>query len=391
MNLRSFGNPLRTSARVSRTGWLVTLALAWTAGCTLIYGDELDKRQCRKQADCDSTAALLGTPLVCRQQACQVPTCTQTADCPGDFVCVEHACVAESTDAGTDAGPNAQACSQDTDCESAEQRCGYDGYCYAKWGCLAEDPVWPTALPKFTYVARVRRGEAASDPGAVGTLSVEACAAGDPTCVRPAVLPEQVTVDPDAIASVPFKNISSAGFTGFIRFESISGGTSEEKVLPTYRHFTSETPLVGDYVEPTQITIISAQTLSLFALLGGGTTEAGTSFAIAQINDCGGRPAPSMSLSAISVPNVIFVPTSSAGPVLGRNETTAEGLGAVGNLPSDKLVVLTLRDQGQQRTITSTLTFVVHGGALNAVTYFPRYGAVQKWLEEAKRQGLTPP
>jgi hypothetical protein len=385
--LRAFAHRCTGQIFASWGAWLPTLLLSSTAGCTLLYGDTIDQRQCQSQADCESTAQTSGTPLECREHVCQARICSETDDCPADFICVENACVADITDAGTDAG--GRACEMDSDCESAEQRCGFDGLCYQKWGCLAEDPAWPNAVPDFSYVATVRRGEALSDPAAVGVLSARACSSSDPNCMRPTVLPDQVTVSEDIVASVPFMNTHSTGFTGFVRFEA-TASDEQEQMLPTYRVFTSETPLVDELVDRAPVIVVSQQTISLFTLLGGVAAEPGAAFVIATIHDCGGRPAPDMSLAARSAPGSFFLVLAPSGPVVGATATGADGIGTLGNLPPDKIQTLSLRDEVEQRTITSTLTFLVHGESINAVVYYPRYSAVRKWMEEAAREGSIP-
>jgi hypothetical protein len=93
-----------------------------------------------------------------------------------------------------------------------------------------------------------------------------------------------------------------------------------------------------------------------------------------------------MSIRASAAPDATFFPLAGGGPVLGSSETTVEGAGTVVNLPPDKQQVFTLRDEGQQLVVTSTISFFIHGAAMNHFTYYPRNSAMQKWVTEAKRQ-----
>ncbi|HVZ36732.1 MAG TPA: hypothetical protein VG963_30095 [Polyangiaceae bacterium] len=388
---RTFGRAFQNCKSVAR-GSLLAIALASGAGCTIIYGSEFNKKQCKSQTDCDSAALALGQPLVCLQETCQTPACTQSSECPANSSCNGTVCVAGSADAGSaDAATNGVACTEDGDCGSAEQRCGYDGYCYAKWGCLSEEAKWPPTPFNVTYTTTLRSAEDPGNPAAVHDERVELCIVTDPNCANAVVKSEQVTIGADATVTVPLVNGSSSNyFVGFARFTSpppADGGSAVQE-LPAYRLFTADTPLAANIIDPITINLVAAQTLALQSAVTGiavDTTQAILEFFVA---DCGGRPAPGMSVSANNVPNTVFLPLTNSGPVLGSNQTTTDGTATLLGVPGDKLQTFTIRDEGLQRVISSTLTFSTHSGANDYFVYYPRNSALQKWLAEAKRLGM---
>lgn len=385
--LRWFGHLLQTSRTIAPRGYLPMLALTLGTGCTLIYGGEVDKKQCKSQTDCDSAATALGTPLVCRQETCQAPTCTQSSECPANSICADHLCVRGTEDAGT----NTVACTQDSDCASAEQRCGYDGSCYEKWGCLDEELKWPGAPFNLTYVTRILRAEAPDDPSAVRDIRVEMCAITDTTCMRPVVSSDQVTIGADATVSVPLANGTlSSFFVGVVRFTSTPGdGGTWDQIIPTYRHFVGESPLSGDMVDPITISVFGPQILSSFSLVLGVPLDTAAGMLQVFVADCGGRPAPGVSVSVPDAPSSVFLAMSGGKPVSGAKETTVEGIGTVFNLPAKAQRTAVIRDEGQQRVVTSTLSVLVHGSAIDHVIYYPRNSALQKWLAYAKSRGTA--
>src|SRR5690606_41430933 len=54
--------------------------------------------------------------------------------------CVQNLCIAPRIDGGA---PTPSTCVNDSDCLTGS-RCGFDGLCYAKWGCLEQSLDWPT-------------------------------------------------------------------------------------------------------------------------------------------------------------------------------------------------------------------------------------------------------
>lgn len=130
------------------------------------------------------------------------------------------------------------------------------------------------------------------------------------------------------------------------------------------------------------------KTLALQSVVTGIAVDATASILEFFVADCGGRPAPGMSVSAINVPNAVFLPLTSSGPVLGSNQTTTDGTATMLGVPGDKLQTFSIRDEGLQRVISSTLTFGTHSSALDYFVYYPRSSALQKWLAEAKRLGM---
>lgn len=362
-----------------RHSMVAAFVLLGGAGCTLLFKEDLDKKQCKSHADCESTAAELGTPLMCRQHACQAPQCTESTDCPAQTTCVRNECVAQIVDGGQPA----VACTQDTDCP-ARSRCGFDGSCYEKWGCLSEDPRWPGAPSSFRYMATVRRVEVPSDPSAVGPLLVTACSSADPTCSIPTVVSAQVMISEDVMVTVPFAGALPSGFTGTIRILLASGGGASSELMPYYRHFTTETPLVGDLTERAPVMLVGSANFALLAELAGVTADPSAGVIGLQVYDCGGRAAAGMSMVPTGTTSYVFIPTSGVStPLIGATETTSDGFALLLNLPPNRTLTFVLRDEQEQRIITSTLSFIVYGAAMNDVTYYPRHSALQKGLGQA--------
>ena len=368
----------RSRRRPARAMWLSLLM--GSAACTFVYQGDLDRTQCKRQSDCEADATKLGTPLECRQNVCQPPECSETPDCPTGSVCVDKLCVADSE--------GAFACKQDSDCGDAARRCGFDGLCYEKWGCLDDDPDWPMSEPPFTFVTRLVRAEKPTDPEALGKLDIIGCGSVDPNCDRPDISAAAIALSAEGKLRVPFDVTLPMGFTGVVRITSAA--EEPDPILPTYRVFPSETPLVSDMVDPDPINVLGVNTFPTLASAFGLTIVEGTGFVEAHLYDCGGRPAPNVAVSAPGVPDANFIILSSSGPVEGATSTIADGAGTLLNLPAGESRQLVLRDEKLERVITDTLTIIVRGPAMNYLVYFPRYSAVKSWLEEAERQGRSP-
>lgn len=366
-------------------GATLALLLGWSAGCTLVYSSELDKRQCESHSDCEATAAQLGTPLVCREHACQAPVCNQTEDCPTGSVCDDKLCVA----GGGNSEPEPVACEQDSDCGSEEQRCGYDGFCYAKWGCLDEDPTWPDSIPEMTYITNIRRAEAPANIAAVGSASIDVCFVADITCMAPAVGLSDISVDENNKVTTSFTHTSlSKGFHGYVRINAAS--TTFGPALPFHKHFTSETPLVADFVDPTPLNLVGVQTLSVLGAVYGIEMEPGTAIMQFYVADCGGRPAGGVAITSPTAPQATFMAFGEGGVVEGATATTAEGNGSLVNIPPQRSQRFVLHDEALDLTITDTFSLALYGDAINNTVYYPRFSAMQKWMAEASRRGLAP-
>lgn len=372
-------------------GVLFGATLALSAGCSFIYGDDLDKKQCERDADCGSDA---GVALVCRMNACQAPLCAGNDDCPSGFSCVATMCMPGEGDAGT-----RTACTQDVDCGEGN-RCGFDGFCYEKWGCLASNRDWPTAAQSFSYQVPVRRITDLEVPSAVPELAIIACNAIDPDCRRPAVPKGDVIVSEDKVVTVPFTGIGASGFTGLIRFDPVTpgsdagiadAGASEVLPLPAVLHFTAETPLVGNTRAQSRLLTIDPSTFSALALIADVQLDLTAATIAVRIHDCGGRTAAGVSMFPTGVATATFVPIQNEStPVVGGTRTTIDGSAIIINVPPDRNQTFVLRDEDTGRVITQEIAFVARGAAINYLFYYPRYRALDQWNREAARRGLVP-
>lgn len=370
-------------------GVLQGAMLAMLAGCSFIYGDDLDKEQCERDADCASDA---GVALVCRMNACQAPLCAGNDDCPSGFSCEATMCMPNAADAGV-----RTACTQDVDCGEGS-RCGFDGFCYEKWGCLASNRDWPIAAQSFSYQVPIRRITDLEVPSAVPEMSIIACNTIDPTCTRPAVRKEDVTVSEDKVVTVPFSGIGASGFTGFIRFDPIArsvdggvadAGTDEVLALPGVLHFTAETPLVGNTRAQSRLLTIDPSTFGALAIIADVQLDLTAATIAVRIHDCGGRTAAGVSMIPTGVTTATFVPIQNEStPVVGGTRTTSDGSAIIINVPPDRNQTFVLRDEDTGRVIAQDIAFVARGAAINYLFYYPRYRALDQWNREAKRRGL---
>jgi hypothetical protein len=369
---------------ISRTALLASSLLG--AGCSLVYGSELDARQCKVDDDCQAAATSLETPLVCRRNACQAPTCDENTACPSGSMCADGVCIAEHPDAGSDAGPEPVACTLDTDCNVEEHElCGLDGFCYVKWGCLDDDADWPAAPASLDFQIQLQDISAPnlmlSTP-----VTVSACTSSDPTCSRPIIANKDVMISPEKVLTVPFSGLTSSGFLGTIRVESTVTDTG---LLPSYIHFSAENPLVASYKAPRPMQLIPTSRFQNLALFTGITASPDSAGLFMHIFDCGGRPASEVALSIKNVPDTVkIVPLQGAANlVLGSNKTTADGTLIVINLPPNRVQVFTLVDETTGRLITDTLNFIPRGPAVNLFMYYPRQSTVERWTMQAQRLG----
>jgi len=352
------------------------LALAFTAGCSFIYADEIDRKQCKRDQDCEAAAGRLDTPLVCRQNACQAPECEGDGDCPAGSACQSNLCIGVGSD---DSGvPGPVACEGDTDCDAEKfELCGLDGFCYEKWGCLDEEPDWPDAPSKLEY--RVELLGTTADPEAIPEYEVTACTLRDPSCSDLVVKAGAASVDDKNLLTVPFSGLDAKGFRGVINLVPQGQEEVQNPILPAYVQFTAETPLVATFTGLAPISAFSAADRTLLGAVAGVTVEPDEAGVLLRVLDCGGRYAAGVSMKAPAAPQGTFIPLQAeAGLVLGSNETTEDGTAILTKLPGDRSLVFTLRDEPQDRVITDTLNFITHGGAVDLVTYYPRFSTLTK-------------
>lgn len=364
-------------------------------GCSLVYGSDLDAKQCTKQEDCDSASASVGTPLVCEANVCRQPSCASSVDCPTGTLCVSALCV--SPDAGTPALP----CNQDSDC-AGTQLCGYDKLCYEKWACLDNDRDW-TANTSGTYRAYVRNF-GTSTP-VTGTVTGKACAPSDSDCKTPVV--PAATVDPaQQLVSVLFSTLPRDGFTGTVNIDVDAGvvppppdGGYSSAYYPGVVQFTSQNPMVSDLSPQTDILLTSPSLVSAIAKPWFDAkripypVDPVAALTVLQVHDCGGRKAAGMKLTPRATPETatwLFVPIESkTSPNPDLTKTTEDGAALLFNLPGGP-VTFTLTDEDQNKVINDRIAMTLKAPAINYFAYYPRRAAVEKWMTYAKSQGLLP-
>jgi hypothetical protein len=370
---------------------LALLALA--TGCSFLYGDDIDHRQCTTQADCDAVA--IGSPLVCRMNTCQLASCLSSAQCPEGSECVASTC---TTRAPPDSGMSKTACTQDSDCGTGN-RCGFDNFCYEKWGCLDDDRDWPKSSPSFSYRIAVRKITDLEfrEPASFPELDVVACAAIDPACNTPVVRRGDVQLSDDKTVSVPFTGIGNSGFNGFIRFAPVAltldggvaqdGGTAQP-FLPTYLHFSADNPLVASTVAQSRLLTIDETTFGFLATVAEVKLDLTQATIALRIHDCGGRTAPGVSMVARGVTSATFVPIQNESvPIVGGTKTAFDGSAIIINVPPRNHTFV-LHDEDVGRTIADQVAFLAVGNAVNYFFYYPRFKALEAWNQQARAQGL---
>lgn len=349
----------------TQTAGAAALAATVLSSCSIMYGDDADARQCKSNADC----AAINAALVCNAGVC------------------------EESDAGLQQqGP--RACKVDTDCEN-QQLCGFDGYCYDKWGCLDQAKDFTPADSSPSFRATVRRFEDISSVSFVGDLKAQACTITDPQCMRPVVANSAVNLSADKVLTVPFVNLAQNGFIGNIdvsRAVSGDAGTGGGSVLPVYYHFTSENPLVTSLTTQTELLMVDPAVFPLLGQTWQVEVDPAKATVVLQAHDCGGRKAANVSITPQGVTQFLFVAvTGKTTPVVGLTKTTEDGAALLLNMPGDnRSVVFTLKDEDQSRILTDSLSFQVRAAALNYIAYYPRRSAITRWMTYAKSQGLTP-
>ncbi len=346
--------------------------LAFASGCTLLYASDADKKQCTSDADCSRLASESGS-YECKASVC---------------VAIEGA---QSSDAGADAATDTRvACKNAKDCSEGE-RCGFDGFCYEKWGCLDDDPDWlDNVKQEFTYESTMRSLQSPDDATLLGEISAMACSAADPACERPKVPASAVTVGADKVLTVPFSAVGSSGFVGVIQILAglPADSPTAKPVLPGFFHYTAENPLVTDVVTQDRALLIDEGTYGLLGALAGTSADSSSGTNVFLVYDCGGQSAADVSIvPSAGVTGFRFIPIQGeTTPVIdGRTTTTDDGVGILINIPPGAQAFV-LKDEKLGRVISDTFSFNVRGDAINYVQYYPRHSALKAWLDEHQRQ-----
>jgi hypothetical protein len=332
---------------------MLLTTLVATAGCTVMYADDADRKQCKSNDDCEKRSG--GEGLVCK-----LP----------EGVCGDP----EGSDEPV-------ACKQNTDCPDA-QLCGFNGFCYEKWGCLDSDLDWPEANRDFTFTAPLVSLTNPENPDLLGdAFEVLACAGADPGCASPIATGN---VDADKLLSLRFSNFTGSQFTGSIRIRD-SAATEPESAafMPTYVHYGSESRLVTSLRVQTRIFLVNPATYAMLATLAGvSNADQGAGTVIFIVHDCGGQLAAAVSMRPESTSSWEFLAVSGGNqPVPGTNATTEDGAGLLLNIPPDEARTFVLTDEASGDEI-DRVSLNVRGRAINYVFYYPRYAALDQWLEE---------
>lgn len=380
IEMTMFGRCVRTRLRVARGMSYMFLLL--NSACSLIYREDIERAQCSEQMDCAQASKELGVPLVCRADACQVALCTRNEECPASSTCISNSCVGTSASAETTVP-----CTMDAEC-GAGNRCGFDGFCYAMWGCLEIDRERPTAAASLRYSTLVRNIEAVDDPARVGDLMVKACSVIDPTCAVPNVGPLDSTITRDKLLTAAFQNVPMTGFIGALQVDELPATAG---ILPSYVHFTADTPLYGDFYAQTPLLLIRAELFKLLAVGAAVNVDPNATTIAVRVHDCGGRTAPGVSMAAPGSAGALFVPLQADRvPVVGGTETTEDGGALLVNVPASRPVPLTFSDVNTGRVLSDSALLNPRPAAINYLFWYPRQSAQQKWMGEARRRGLTP-
>jgi hypothetical protein len=358
----------RTALSIAGVGWL--------AGCSLVYGDAQDKKQCESNADCPAGLAakyLCGSANVCEEVSCD-PACKAGETCSTELTCV------------------AKTCSEDTECsEDGSVRCGYDGLCYPKWGCLEKAADWPA--PTTPFHVKTNLLDITGAANAFSAVDVRACAATDPFCSgTPLLQTGQTTFNSTTRQlDITFATVGSTGFNGVIRIKPTTGD-----YVASYLHAPSAAPFVSEFVTPQGVNFGNVGSFKILSDLLEVTLLPNTTLLAADVYDCGGRGAPGVRVdvakgqSIPAVPGFRFIPVDSSNiPAPGATLTGADGRGFAINLPENKLATLTVHE-GDTGPQVATFKLVAQGAeSVNFVNYFPSYAAVQAWMKEYAKRSQT--
>jgi hypothetical protein len=371
----------KNNVALARPAVLAGMLALSSAACSLIYRADIERTQCVEQADCVQASQNLGLPLVCRASACQLAPCASNEECPANSTCVSNMCVGTLGGAET-----AVPCALDSDCGGGN-RCGFDGFCYAMWGCLDVDRERPVAPTSLRYTTLVRSIET-DDPASIGDLAVTACSVIDPTCAVPNVGPLDFTVTPDKQLTATFHSVPMSGFIGALQVDALPATAG---ILPSYVHFTGDSPLFGDFYAQTPLLLIRAELFNLLAVSAAVTLDPAATTIAVRVHDCGGRTAPGVFMAAPGSPAALFVPLQADRvPVVGGTETTEDGGALLVNVPASRPVPLAFTDLSTGRVLSDDALLTPRASAINYLFWYPRQSAAQKWLAEARKRGLTP-
>jgi hypothetical protein len=328
---------------------ILPLALAlFAAGCSVMYADQADKKQCKADDDCAGRAA------------------------DSELVCNVKLGVCESPDA------TARTCDEDGDCP-ASMLCGFDGYCYEKWGCLEDGLDWPDAQQSFTYSAPIVSLQNPSDPDLLGdSIEVMACSGGDPDCRSPLAVGE---LDDDKYLTLRFDDFKEPLFSGFIRIRD-TGGDDGLEFMPVYVHYGVKTRLVSDLPVQSRIFMVDPLTYQGLATIADADADPKAGTVIFIVQDCGGRTAAKVAMKPVGMSDYKFIAVQGGNqPVQGATSTTEDGAGLFVNMPPDAARTFVLSDEDSGRVIDE-ISLNVRGAATNYVFYYPRYSALQRWVTE---------
>jgi hypothetical protein len=213
------------------------------------------------------------------------------------------------------------------------------------------------------------------------SLEVLACSGGDQKCEKPLAVGK---VDAEKNLSLTFKNFTETQFSGFIRIRDASA--SGPSFLPAYVHYGSETRLVSDLPVQTRIFMVDPATYQQLALVAHADAdpEAGTMIFVVQ--DCGGRGAANVAMKPKNMKSYTFIAVQGGTqPIPDAEGTTVDGAGLFVNMPPNEARTFVLTDVDTGRVIDE-ISVNVRGGATNWVFYYPRYSAVQRWVNQSKKQ-----
>jgi hypothetical protein len=267
-------------------------------------------------------------------------------------------------------------------------RCGFDGFCYVMWGCLDFDRERASAPASVRYSTLVRNIENPDDPTRVGELAARACSVIDPTCAAPNVGPLDVRISSDKLLTATFQNVPKTGFIGALQVDALPASAG---ILPSYVHFTADTPLYADFYAQTPLLLIRAELFSLLAVGAAVTLRPDATTIAVRAHDCGGRTAPGVTMAAPGSADAMFVPLQADRvPVVGGTETTEDGGALIVNVPASRPVPLTFSDASTRRILSSSALLNPRPAAINYLFWYPRQSAQQKWLAEARKRGLMP-
>ena len=104
------------------------------------------------------------------------------------------------------------------------------------------------------------------------------------------------------------------------------------------------------------------------------------------VQDCGGRGAAQVAMKPKNMKTYTFIAVQGGNqPIPDAEGTTVDGAGLFVNMPPNEARTFVLSDVESGRVIDE-ISVNVRGGATNYVFYYPRYVALQRWVNEHKRR-----